>query len=276
MRKLEFTNKTIVIIASVIVGLALVGIVTGHRSFLSLEGLVIVIGGSVANAFLSYSREDVRTAFETIRAMLNRHKPTPNKLDKDIMQLILWAYVVQARDYMGLEKETANEKDLFVRYGLDLVVTSYSALQIREMMHTVADAEYERGCAPVAVLRNMAATAPAFGMVGTLIGMVILLQNVGVDIANIGGGLGIAMLSTLYGLLIARLICLPAAEKLLKKEERVRFRHYMLSEGLAMLAEKQTPFYMQDKLNSFLEPSKHFVLDNLKHLALHRQFAVAA
>jgi chemotaxis protein MotA len=192
------------------------------------------------------------------------------------MKLIMWAYVVQARDFMGLEKETAKVNDLYLRYGLDLVITGYAPDRIREMMHTVADAEFERGCAPVGVLRNMAATAPAFGMVGTLIGMVILMQNIGSDMASIGSGLGLAMLATLYGLLIARIICLPAAEKLLKKQERIRFRHYMLAEGLAMLAEKQTPFYMQDKLNSFLEPAKHFVLDSLKHLAFHREYLQAA
>jgi len=247
------------------------------NSFLSLEGLVIVVGGSIANAYLSYQREDVLKAFDTIKDLLNKTPSTRERLHKDIMQMIMWAYVVHARDFLGLEKET-NDKlhDAFTRYGVDLVITGYDSDKIRDMLHTVADAEFERCCAPVTVLRNMAATAPAFGMVGTLIGMVLIMKNIGMDMSSIGGGLAIAMLSTLYGILMARLVCLPAADKLLQKEEGERFRNYMLTEGLAMLAEKQSPFYMQDKLNSFLEPAKHFSLNDYEQMALHRRFALAA
>ncbi len=246
------------------------------NSFLSLGGMIIVVGGSIANAFLSYQREDVMTAFATIRQMLDKTPPARSHLHEDIRQLITWAYVVKERDMLGLEKAAAKTSDPLLRYGIDLVVTGYSSDKIREMLHTVADAEFERRCTPVTVLRNMAATAPAFGMVGTLIGMVVLLRNVGADIAGIGGGLSIAMLSTLYGILSARLLCLPAADKLLQKEEAGRFRNYMLTEGVAMLAEKQNPFYMQDKLNSFLSPTKHLVLENSQHMAIHRRFAEAA
>ena len=72
--------------------------------------------------------------------------------------------------------------------------------------------------------------------------------------------MGIAMLSTLYGILAARLLCLPAADRLLQKEDKRNFRHYMITEGLALLAQKQKPYYVQDRLNSFLEPSRHIDL----------------
>lgn len=276
MKKSKFKLWLAITTVSGLITLAIASIITGHNSFFNIEGLVIVIGGSVANAYLSYEREDVIEAFNTIRNMLQKNKPSKELLHNDILQFIKWSYILQSQDLIGLERATATIKDEFLRYGIDLVVTGYTSAQIRPMMHTVADAEFERLCTPVTVLRNMAATAPAFGMVGTLVGMVILLQNVGADVKTIGGGLGIAMLSTLYGILAARLVCLPAADKLLQKQENDRFRNYMLSEGLAILAEKQSTFYMQDKLNSFLSPSKHFTLDDSKQIALHRQFASAA
>lgn len=247
------------------------------HSFLSVEGLLIVVGGSIANALLSYEREDVVKAFDTIRHMLKKPALNRDKLHKDIMQLIMWSYVVQAQDLLGLEKESTNKiRDPLMRYGIDLVITGYSANNIREMMHTVSQAEFERRTVPVTVLRNMAATAPAFGMVGTLIGMVTILHNVGADVSGIGGGLALAMLATLYGILVARLICLPAADKLLLQEERNDFHNHMIAEGLAMLAEKKKPFYMQDRLNSFLEPSQHIDFDNYVHLESRRHVAMAA
>lgn len=273
-RGLATTVGVLIVAAIILFGVASFYGLTS--SFVSVEGLLIVIGGSVANAFLSYRRADVLTAFVTIRHLLKPEVPLHSP-HKDIMLLIKWSYIVQARDLVGLEKESTEEiKDPLLRYGMDMVVTGYKPEKIREMMQNVADVEFERRCMPVTVLRNMAATAPSFGMVGTLIGMIILLKDVGSDISTIGSGLAIAMLSTLYGLLAARLVCLPAADKLLQQEEKERFRNYMLAEGLTMLSEKQSAFYIQDRLNSFLQPSRHFALDDYPQLALYRHFAVAA
>lgn len=250
---------------------------TGYISLLNVEGLVIVLGGCAANAYLSYSREDVIRAFEAIRDMFNKAPAARDNLHRDIMQLIMWSYVVQQKGFIGLEKESAHKiHNPLLRYGMDLVVTGYSAGNIRLMMQTVSDAEFERRCTPVTVLRNMAATAPAFGMVGTLVGMVILLRSAGADFAGIQGGLGIAMLSTLYGILVARLLCLPAADKVLQNEEKELFRNHMMTEGLAMLADKQKPSYMQDRLNSFLEPSRQLDLNHYMHKAFQRRVSLAA
>jgi len=266
---------TTIILGTIVAGLVAFGVLNYHY-FLSIEGLVIVIGGTIVNAFMSSHKQDVLEAFSTISNMLEKPEITRDALRRDISQLIQWSYVLQADDFLGLEKATADKiSDPLFRYGMDLVLTAYPSDKIREMMHNVVDAEFERRCAPVTVLRNMAATAPAFGMVGTLIGMIIILNSVGTDMANIGGGLAVAMLSTLYGLLLARLVCLPAADKLLKKEEDIFFHNNMMSEGFALLAEKQRPFYMQDKLNSFLQPSRHINFDDRVHLTSRYQTAMA-
>ncbi len=268
----KYTLAMIIIaLGGIAAGLVAFGVVNYHY-FLSIEGLVIVIGGTIVNAFMSSHKQDVLDAFSTVSNMLEKPEITRDALRKDISQLIQWSYVLQAEDFLGLEKATADKiSDPLLRYGMDLVLTAYPADKVREMMHNVVDAEFERRCAPVTVLRNMAATAPAFGMVGTLIGMIIILNGLGADMANVGGGLAVAMLSTLYGLLMARLVCLPAADKLLKKEEDLFFHNSMMSEGFALLSEKQKPFYMQDKLNSFLQPSRHINFDDRVHLASRYQ-----
>lgn len=271
----KYILLSIVVAAVMVAGLSLLGVVNYHY-FLSIEGLAIVIGGTVLNAFMSYRKHDVLLAFATIRDMLEKPEVTRDGLRKDIGQLIQWSYILQAEDYIGLERVTQDKiSDPLLRYGMDLVLTAYPSDKVREMMHNVVDAEFERRCAPVTVLRNMAATAPALGMVGTLVGMIIILNSVGTDMANISGGLAVAMLSTLYGLLVARLICLPAADKLLQKEEDIFFHNCMMSEGFALLSEKQRPFYMQDKLNSFLQPSRHISFDDRVHLTSRYQAAMA-
>jgi len=256
MPRLKFSPLAAASLVTVIVATLLI-IFGTPSSFLSIEGLIIVVGGSLLNAFMSFSKADVLKAVDAIRHMLDQPPPSPNKLHRDILRILMWSHTVQTKDFLGLEKEIAGKvSDPLLRYGLDMVVTGYSSGQIRDMMHTVTDAEFERRNVPVTILRNAAATAPAFGMVGTLIGMVVLLNNVGTEFSTLGSGLALAMLSTLYGILVARLVCLPAADKLTQKEEQEHFRYDMIAEGLALLAEKHKPYYIQDKLNSFLEPSR--------------------
>ncbi len=80
-------------------------------------------------------------------------------------------------------------------------------------------------------------------------------------IKNVGSGMALALVATLYGVFFARMVFLPAANKLMQKEETERFRNLMMVEGLIMLAEKKNPRFMQDRLNSFLEPHQHFDID---------------
>jgi chemotaxis protein MotA len=231
-------------------------------SFLSPEGFLIVVGGSIANAFMSYQAIYVVKAFQGIWYMIKKPAATREGLNAEIMRLIKWAYLVQAKGLAGLEGEIgAKIKEPLLRYGVELVITGYQPDVIRKMLNTAVESEFERQITPVTVLRNMASTAPAFGMVGTLVGMVIMLQNIQADMSLVGNGLATALLATLYGIITARLVCLPAADKLLQKEEIMRFRNYMMTEGLVLLAERQSPRYMQDKLNSFLDPDIHFNLD---------------
>lgn len=233
-----------------------------YFSFLSMEGFLIVIGGTIANAFMSYQSRYVLRAFGAIRNMILKPRATREGLNAEIMRLIKWAYLVHSKGLAGLEGEIGTKiKEPLLRYGVELVVTGYKPEVIRTMMNTAVESDFERSTVPVTVLRNMASTAPAFGMVGTLVGMVIMLQNINGDMTQIGSGLAVALLATLYGIIVARLFCLPAADKLMQKEEIMRFRNYMMTEGLVLLAEKQSPRYMQDKLNSFLDPDIHFNLD---------------
>jgi chemotaxis protein MotA len=254
-------------IAGTVFGFALILGAIAHGtdnwiSFISIEGFLIVIGGTIANAFMSYQAIYVVRGFQAMAHMVKKAKATREGLNSELMRLIKWAYLVHAKGLAGLEGEAGEQiKEPLLRYGVNLVITGYQPEIIRKMMNTAVEADFERAITPVTVLRNMASTAPAFGMVGTLVGMVIMLQNIQGDMSQIGTGLAVALLATLYGIIMARLVCLPAADKLMQKEEIMRFRNYMMTEGLVLLAEKQSPRFMQDRLNSFLEPDIHFNID---------------
>ena len=231
--------------------------------FFSIEGLMIVIGGSLCVAFMSFEANYVMEALRSIGHMFRRAETTHQNLQKDLVEIIGWARIVKEKGLLGLENETGKQGivDPFVRYGINMVVSNYPPEDVRKMMETAADASYERSMIPARVLMAMASHAPAFGMVGTLIGMVIMLGNFSGDISSVGNGLAISLLATLYGVVTARILYMPAASKIMQKQENLRFRNYLISEGMAMLVANKTPRYIQDRLNSYLKPGLRAKID---------------
>ena len=238
-------------------------ITSNYSSFLDFHGAMIVFGGTIASAYMSFQGRYVNIAFKAIWWMVKKPKSTREGLNTEIMRLIKWAYIVQQKGIIGLESEVkgANLDDPLLHYCMELVASGYKPEDLRKMLETAVESEYERNVVPVAVLKMMGGAAPAFGMIGTLVGMVVMMQNLGADMSGMGLGLATALLATLYAVVSARLLFMPAAEKLQQKEEINRFRNYLILEGLVMLSEKQSPRYMQDRLNSFLDPSIHFNID---------------
>jgi chemotaxis protein MotA len=235
--------------------------------YVDFSALLIVFGGSIAAAFMGYHSRDVMNSFHAIGWMLKKPKSTREGLNTEILRLIKWSYLVQQRGVVALENEikTLQSNDPVVKYCMELAISNHPTVDLHTMMVNAVESVYEHKTAAVAVLKNMGASAPAFGMIGTLVGMIAMLSQMGGGAENmvevIGKGMSLALIATLYGVLSARMIFLPAASKLLQKEETERFRNLMVVEGLCMLAEKKPPRFMQDRLNSFLEPENHFDID---------------
>lgn len=231
---------------------------------------MIVIGGSLAVAFMSFEANYVIEALKSIGLMFKRAEATHESLRKDLIEIISWARIVKDRGLLGLENETGRKgiADPFVKYGIDMVVSNYEPEEVRRMMETAADAAFERATIPSRVLAAMAGHAPAFGMVGTLVGMVIMLGNMDDSMSGIGAGLSISLLATLYGVVTARMIYMPASAKQQQKQEALRFRNQLITEGLVLLVANKSPRYIQDRLNSFLSFDSHYDLDRTPRKAM--------
>ena len=234
--------------------------------FISLSSLIMVVGGTFAATFISYEPRYVMLACSLIGKIFFAPKVGRNLLKSEIGRIIRWAYALQKGGPPALETEAKKipKGDHFVRAGIDLVISGYTGNEVQEIMQNTTDTTFGRNTVQVNILKDMAANAPAFGMIGTLVGLVIMLDNMGGDPKALGRGLAVAMLTTLYGVIFARVIFLPAASKVLQREQIVRFRNSILVDGLALLADKKSPRYIQDRLNSYLDPSIHFDIDKNK------------
>jgi chemotaxis protein MotA len=252
-----------------VLSLALFGwaIATGTDHYLifwDVASLIIVLGGTMAATFISYEARYVVLSLKLIGRIVVAPRISRNLLQAEVGRIIKWAYVVQKSGLPALEAEAAKSvrSDKILRFGLDLVVSGYTGEEVRQILNTMIESSFGRNTVLVSILKSMGAASPAFGMVGTLVGLVIMLDNMS-DPSALGPALAIALITTLYGILLARWVFLPTASKVLQREEILRFRNYLVAEGLVLLADRRSPRYIQDRMNSFLDPSLHFNIDKM-------------
>lgn len=230
--------------------------------FWSVASLSMVLGGTFSATMISYQARYVMRTVKALVGILMPTKSNPKQLFADVGQLLEWAAEVKQKGPAVLDEklESKDKLDSFSFYGLTLLTTGYRGDELRELLTEYVEAKFERAQVQVGVLKTMAAYAPAFGMIGTLVGLVIMLDNLKADVSQLGKGLALALITTLYGVVTANLLFKPAALKTDQKNNLNRFRNTLMLEGFVMLSMKTDPLRMQDRLNSFLDPSMHFDL----------------
>ena len=232
--------------------------------FVSGAGFILVVGGTLAATFISYEFRYVIKAIGAIASTFAIDRMGRTRLNAEVGRVIRWAYLVKSEGIISLDaevKKTPGWDGGFLRFGVELITTGYSGEEVKAILANVIESTFDRNMVSVSILRNMAVAAPAFGMVGTLIGLIIMLDKMGGDPGSLGVGLAIALVTTLYGIMLARLIFAPAANKIQQREEIFRFRNYMIVEGLGMLADEASPRKIQDHMNSYLDPTIRYDID---------------
>lgn len=234
--------------------------------FLDVPSVVIVLGGTLAATFIAYEARYVVLSLKLIGRIMASSRIGRNVLKAEVGRIIKWAYLVQKSGIPALEQEAgkAVKGDKFLKFGIEVVVSGYTGQEVRDILSNMIETSFGRNVVQVSILKAMASGAPAFGMVGTLVGLVVMLDKMGDDPSALGPALAIALLTTLYGVLLARWVFAPAASKILQREQIIRFRNFLVAEGLALLADRKGPRYIQDKLNSYLDPALHFNIDKMK------------
>lgn len=233
--------------------------------FLHSAGFLMVVGGTLAASFVAYEPRYVMQALRIMVSIFFRPRMGRSVLQGEVGRIIRWGYLIQKGGPPALEQDVRKlaSQDSFLAFGVSLVVAGHTGPEVREILANTVETTFQRHTVPADILRSMASNAPAFGMIATLVGLVIMLDKMGSDPSRIGAGMAVGLLGTLYGVFFARLVLLPTASKVQQREEIVRFRNFLVAEGLALLAERRSPRFIQDKMNSFLDPSLHYDIDRM-------------
>lgn len=225
--------------------------------FVSLSSFLIVAGGSFAATLLSFSMRDVFGLLRSAMAVFKKQKiDMPNEVDA-IVELA----PIARKSMQELEKSLGSVKNFFLRDGLQMVIDGYNPDEIREILETRIENRILREKGEANVLRTMGKYSPAFGMIGTLIGLVVMLYGMadmaggGDDpMAVLGAGMGAALITTFYGTILANMFFNPMAEKFEIRIKNQTMMQQMLIEGVLLIHARKHPLIVREKLNSYLRP----------------------
>ena len=211
--------------------LVLLAILTGGNIliFINVPGLLIVVGGTIATCFIKFSLADVVNSVRVaMKAFLVKIEPP----DEIMAKMVAIAKVAKERGLMALENEKPDDE--FAAKAFQFLADGFDEEQIKELLKKDINLTIQRHLTGQKVFKGMGGSAPAFGMIGTLIGLVQMLANMA-NPQDIGPAMAVALLTTLYGALIANLVCLPLADKLaLRSQQELETKNLILDAALGI------------------------------------------
>lgn len=240
------------VVLGILLGVVLIGgaIAMGGdvRGFINLPSFMITFGGSVAAVLVMFPLRTVMNAMKVAKVALREPKDSPLELIERIVQL---AQKARKESILALENEPI--EDPFLRKGIRLVVDGAEPDFIRDILRTEIYMMQERHKSGQKVFKGLGSFAPAFGMVGTLIGLIQMLRAID-DPQKIGPAMAVALITTLYGAVAANLVFLPIASKLEDRSRRETILREMMLEGVLSILAGENPRMIREKLWSFLPP----------------------
>lgn len=229
----------------------LVSILMGGSAatFINVPGLIIVLGGTFAVTLMKFPLAHTLGAFN-IAAKAFVHKPeSPSEL---IGQSVELATISRKEGLLGLEQ--VEVKNAFLSKGVQFLVDGHEPELVERMLSKEIDLTIERNEDGIQIFKAIGDVAPAMGMIGTLIGLVQMMANMD-DPKAIGPAMAVALLTTLYGSVIANAIALPIADKLRHRSREESTNRSLVLESVRSIQEGMNPRVMEELLNSYL-PSK--------------------
>ncbi|WP_028582915.1 motility protein A [Desulfogranum mediterraneum] len=219
--------------------------------YFNLAGLMIVVGGSSAAALLSFQVHRLKIVFQVIRASYTQRNISEDQI---VEMLINLAIKSRVEGILSLQEEEQETSILFLRRGLGCLVDNYDPHQIRDILNTEMYFFKLRREDSERVLRTIGDFFPAFGIIGSVVGLISMLAGIG-DTSVILRTVPIALTSTLYGLVCANFFFVPFAANLRERTNHELLLQKIILEGIVAIESELNPTVLKTKLLSFLTPS---------------------
>jgi chemotaxis protein MotA len=218
--------------------------------FISLSSALIIGGGVVSATMVNYSFSNIKDSFTAISSMMGAKEVD---LRTDMELLSMFARRVRTDGILVLDSDIQHIDDHYLKNGLQLAVDGFNKDSLDSILRDEIKSRERQVETSINVMYSMAESAPAFGMIGTVIGMILMLQNIS-DPEALGAGLSVALLTTLYGAIVANMVMGPLAGKLDYLSEMDINRKQMFRTGILSIVDGENPRIMEKKMMIHIDP----------------------
>jgi len=239
----------------------LIGLVLGLGAVVggaALEGLhlnalvqptaaLIVLGGTFGAAFVSFPLPTVLRAFKDVKKLL---AGSP-KNDDIIADICAFAAKARKNGIIALEQDAKSHKDRFMKKAISLSVDGIDPKEIRELLEIDMSATEEQAKMSAEFFEAAGGYAPTIGIIGAVLGLIHVMSNLS-DTSKLGAGIAVAFVATIYGLITANILCLPAATKIKLRIKDEMVRKEMIIAGVVAIQNGENPRFIEERLRSYL------------------------
>jgi len=229
-------------------------------AIINLKAGVLVLGGTLMCGFLAFPMRTIRDLVRSLKALLQNNATDDEDIVKQIVSL---ARIARRHGVRALEAEGKKAKNRFVREGIDLVVDGYDRFEIQNIMEKEYELYFSRKESQVSMLNTLAKIAPALGFVGTIIGLIDVLSNMG-EAGQIGKGMALALLTTFYGLLLSNFLFLPLSKRYSEHNRAEASLLNIILEGIMDICEQKNSHAISYRLESYLDLGEPETEDDLE------------
>ena len=250
-------------------GIIVIGILTGGGElywFFNFNSLLIVVGGTFAATMVNLPLKAVKNSFSILKNVLKGEDYDYAGIIEEVVQK---ATKARKDGLLSLEADLGSMRDGFFKNGIELAINERDAKRLRTFLNLEMNNINSRHIAGQELFLYMASYAPAFGMLGTVLGLIIMMKNfttVGDDVigsfsvaerfAELLGGMGLALITTFYGVFFANMIFLPIGGKLKRRSENELMLKSIVVEGIISIHAREHPMLIREKLMTFV-PSQY-------------------
>lgn len=250
MRKRDIFTPIGLTLGFIVIGFGILssGGITGFQAFFDVASIFIVVGGVVTALLVNFNKDQLKNVRKVMAEAFNKD-------ERNTAELIALFERLSERSrregLLALENELEEIDDPYIKKGILLAIDGIEPEIINDILNAEIDAMEERHTSGRAIIEKAGEYAPAWGMVGTLIGLILMLQNLD-DPATLGPSMAVALITTLYGSLLANLVFIPMAGKLETKTDEEIFHKQVIIEGVLGVQSGQNPRILKEKLTAFL------------------------
>lgn len=227
------------------------------KSFYDLPSIAIVLGGTIASLMLSFPWEQFARVPKHIRIIF---MPQKYVAEEYITKLVECAKKARISGLLALEEDANSIEDAFLKNSLQMIVDSIDPEKVKAQMELWSQSVEERHTQERAFYDKGAQLAPAFGMVGTLIGLINMLKNLQ-DVASVGPNMSVALVTTFYGSCLANIVFAPISNKLRVRHDEEYLCMAIVYEGIQSIQSGENPKLIQEKLVHLLPEYRQSKLD---------------